>query len=150
MNDAVNHPTHYNKPGHKECIDEMLDKYGNYNTRIFCLMNAYKYCYRAGLKGDNAEQDIQKAKWYLEYHGKLFENCEYSTPTEITRKNEIFDMIEEYRSKNSEKNFTVDELKEKIKEQSKLIRWIEERYNALSKENEYIMKKYTESVKNDG
>lgn len=26
--DMVNHPSHYNLPNHKECIDEMIDIYG--------------------------------------------------------------------------------------------------------------------------
>ena len=28
MSDAVNHPSHYNKEGRKECIVEMLEKFG--------------------------------------------------------------------------------------------------------------------------
>jgi hypothetical protein len=31
----------------------------------FCLGNAIKYIWRAGLKGD-AVEDLQKAKWYIE------------------------------------------------------------------------------------
>ena len=31
----------------------------------FCLGNAIKYIWRAGLK-DNAIQDLEKAKWYIE------------------------------------------------------------------------------------
>lgn len=31
----------------------------------FCLGNAMKYIWRAGLK-DNAIQDLEKAKWYIE------------------------------------------------------------------------------------
>lgn len=28
MADMVNHPTHYNIPGRKECIEEMIDRFG--------------------------------------------------------------------------------------------------------------------------
>lgn len=57
MTDAIN-PGHYkaNASG-VECITvvEHLD---------FCLGNAVKYLWRAGLKGDLVE-DLQKARWYL-------------------------------------------------------------------------------------
>ena len=66
--EQVNHPAHYNIEGRKECIVEMEEKYGAYTTAVFCLMNAYKYLYRAGTKDDNSEeQDIAKAKWYFDW-----------------------------------------------------------------------------------
>lgn len=64
--EVVNHPSHYNLPGKKECIVEMEEKYGTGPTIIFCLMNAYKYLYRAGNKGD-AEEDLEKARWYFNW-----------------------------------------------------------------------------------
>ena len=68
MNEKVNHPSHYQREGKKECIEEIKEKYGDYITCIFCLTNAYKYLYRAGAKeGNSAEQDIAKAKWYVNY-----------------------------------------------------------------------------------
>lgn len=68
----VNHPSHYNKAGRKECIVEMEEKYGAEATAIFCLTNAYKYLYRAGDKfGNSANQDIAKAQWYFDYANKL-------------------------------------------------------------------------------
>ena len=68
MSEQVSHPNHYNIPGRKECIVEMEEQYGLGNTAIFCLMNAYKYLYRAGEKADNSqEQDINKARWYFEW-----------------------------------------------------------------------------------
>lgn len=64
----VDHPSHYNKPGKKECIELMKEKYGGKVTAIFCLTNAFKYLYRAGDKIDNSEeQDIAKARWYVTY-----------------------------------------------------------------------------------
>lgn len=68
MSEQVNHPSHYCKNGRKECIVEMEEKYGAEYTAVFCLMNAYKYLYRAGDKENNpTERDINKAKWYFEY-----------------------------------------------------------------------------------
>ena len=70
-NEKVNHPKHYNQPGKKECIDEMLELFGLQATLDFCWLNCYKYLYRAGQKeGNSAEQDIEKAKWYLEWANK--------------------------------------------------------------------------------
>lgn len=68
MTNKINHPSHYQKEGRKECIEEMLENYGNYITASFCLTNAYKYLYRAGEKEDNSvEQDMKKAKWYFNF-----------------------------------------------------------------------------------
>ena len=77
----VDHPSHYNIPGRKECIEEMKEKYGAEITIIFCLTNAYKYLYRAGLKeGNPLEQDINKAKKYYEFSEKLIESSYNSDP----------------------------------------------------------------------
>lgn len=62
----VNHPSHYNVKGRKECIIEMLEKYGFVATANFALLSAYKYLYRAGEKDDNpTERDWNKAHWYF-------------------------------------------------------------------------------------
>ena len=61
--EMVNHPQHYNRPGRKECIDEMIDLYGIEATEQWCRMTAYKYHYRMGLKDDIA-QEVGKAEWY--------------------------------------------------------------------------------------
>lgn len=61
--DMVNHPSHYNLPDRKECIDEMIDIYGLKDVAKWCEITAYKYKYRAGHK-DSLEQDTQKAIWY--------------------------------------------------------------------------------------
>lgn len=68
MSEMVNHPAHYNIAGKRECIVAMQEDYGDIVTAIFCLTNAYKYLYRAGVKeGNSQEQDIAKAKWYYDY-----------------------------------------------------------------------------------
>lgn len=75
--ELVNHPSHYNIEGRKECIEELAENYGETIARIFCLTNAYKYLYRAGYKeGNTKEQDIAKAKWYYN-KAMSYKNCEY-------------------------------------------------------------------------
>lgn len=59
----VNHPAHYNS-GKYECIDVMRDVFGKEAVDNFCLLNAFKYIWRAGRK--NGKEDIKKAIWYLE------------------------------------------------------------------------------------
>jgi hypothetical protein len=57
--DPVNRPAHYTAhPSGIECIQ--ITEHMN-----FCLGNAVKYIWRAGLKSD-ATQDLQKAVWYIE------------------------------------------------------------------------------------
>ena len=62
MADTVNHPAHYNIPGRKECIEEMIDRFGVEAVISFCRLNVYKYRYRAKLK--NGVEDLNKADWY--------------------------------------------------------------------------------------
>lgn len=61
--EAVNHPSHYNIPGRKECIEEMIDKFGVEAVRTWCLLSAYKYNYRHELKG--GKKDLAKANWCM-------------------------------------------------------------------------------------
>jgi hypothetical protein len=59
MIDNINHPPHYTShPSGIECIQitEHMD---------FCLGNAMKYIWRAGLKSDNAVEDLKKAVFYI-------------------------------------------------------------------------------------
>ena len=59
MNDPVNHPKHYTEhPSGVECIE--ITEYMN-----FCVGNAIKYLWRAGLKGEQVE-DLRKARWYID------------------------------------------------------------------------------------
>ncbi len=56
--DPVNHPQHYNShPSGVECIQ--ITQHFN-----FCIGNAVKYLWRAGLKGEPVE-DLKKAAWYI-------------------------------------------------------------------------------------
>lgn len=58
---------YYTKAKHKECIVEMRELIGDGATVDFCLLNAYKYAYRAGLKTKNKVEDLNKMQWYLNY-----------------------------------------------------------------------------------
>lgn len=72
MNDNVNHPSHYTKG--IECIDEMEMVFGREKVMVFCLLNVWKYRYRAGLKGNVAE-DKAKADWYMAKYAELLRGC---------------------------------------------------------------------------
>lgn len=63
--EKVDHPSHYKRSGAMECIDEMVITFGAEATINFCLCNAWKYRYRAGMKGD-AEEDLKKSDWYIQ------------------------------------------------------------------------------------
>ena len=57
--DPINHPRHYTgHPSGVECIE--ITEHMN-----FCVGNAVKYLWRAGLKGDDIE-DLRKAAWYVQ------------------------------------------------------------------------------------
>jgi len=59
MTDNVNHPSHYTShPSGIECIKVT-------EHMSFCVGNAIKYLWRAGLKGP-AIQDLEKARWYVD------------------------------------------------------------------------------------
>jgi len=56
--DSVNSPIHYcSHPSGIECIE--ITEHFN-----FCIGNAIKYLWRAGLKGE-AIEDLEKAAWYV-------------------------------------------------------------------------------------
>lgn len=66
--EQVNHPSHYQQAGRRECIEEMRLVFGDAAVKQWCIMTAYKYRYRTGNKeGNSAEQDNKKAEWYLDY-----------------------------------------------------------------------------------
>jgi hypothetical protein len=61
MSDNVNHPKHYTShPSGIECIE--ITKH-----HCFCVGNAIKYLWHAGLKGDDNKEieDLKKAAWYV-------------------------------------------------------------------------------------
>ena len=59
QNDPVDHPSHYtSNPSGVECIQVT-------EHMSFCVGNAIKYLWRAGLKGPTLE-DLKKARWYID------------------------------------------------------------------------------------
>lgn len=65
----VEHPSHYNREGAMECLDEMILVFGEKVTADFCLCNSWKYRYRAADK--NGEEDLRKSDWYLAKYKEL-------------------------------------------------------------------------------
>lgn len=65
ISDMVNHPKHY-ADGNHEVIDVMVEYFGEQWTKIFCIMNAFKYLSRCKKKHKFPDEDINKAKWYLD------------------------------------------------------------------------------------
>jgi hypothetical protein len=70
-NDTVNHPSHYNREGGMESIDEMVLIFGKEAVKNFCLCNVWKYRYRASDK--NGEEDLKKSDWYIKKYKELCE-----------------------------------------------------------------------------
>lgn len=66
--EMVNHPSHYNLPNRKECIDEMIDIYGLKDVAKWCEITAYKYKYRVRHASSftNFVQDMHEATWYTD------------------------------------------------------------------------------------
>ena len=112
-NEQVNHPAHYNIPGRKECIDEMVDKWGRSLVSMWCEMTAYKYEYRAGLKNDNSEeQDLRKRQWYLDKAEHLKEAAENKARAFF---NDVDNKMDSY---NENKAYNANDAVEFIKEKS--------------------------------
>ena len=68
-NDVINHPTHYNREGAMESIDEMVLVFGKEAVKHFCLCNIWKYRYRAADK--NGAEDVKKSDWYMRKYKEL-------------------------------------------------------------------------------
>lgn len=67
MNDDYDYinPTHY-KQGGKETWEKMLEIWGKEAFIKHCEITAFKYIQRLGAKPNNSvEQDLEKARWYL-------------------------------------------------------------------------------------
>ena len=65
QHDNVNNPQHYAGSTSLECIECMRVTFGAKAVYDFCLCNAFKYLWR--YKNKNGEEDIKKARWYLDY-----------------------------------------------------------------------------------
>lgn len=66
MTDAVNSPSHYiSHPSRCDCCGKTIECIQITEHMNFCLGNAIKYIWRAGLKND-AIEDLRKARWYID------------------------------------------------------------------------------------
>lgn len=70
IQDVVNHPSHY-EVGDIQCIDAMLLTQGKESVKDFCIGNAFKYLWRH--KKKNGDEDIKKAKWYIDKYISLLD-----------------------------------------------------------------------------
>ena len=71
--DSIN-PQHY-RQGNIQCIDAMRYVFGDEFVAIGCFWNVFKYMWR--YENKNGEEDIEKAKWYMnEFKKILGENPE--------------------------------------------------------------------------
>jgi len=66
-NDMVNSPPHYLREGDMECIDAMVQVFGEEAVRLYSRINAFKYQWRQNYKHDDPSEDISKAIWYLRF-----------------------------------------------------------------------------------
>lgn len=66
VDEAINHPTHYQAPNDQNGIYEAIKVIEAWELG-FCLGNTIKYIARAGKK-DKAKvlEDLKKARWYLD------------------------------------------------------------------------------------
>jgi len=57
-----------------ETIDMMLSVFGREAVANFCLINAFKYRMRLGLK-DDTQEDLKKEQWYLNLYKELLNDA---------------------------------------------------------------------------
>ena len=57
-----------------ETIDMMLSVFGREAVANFCLINAFKYRMRLGLK-DDTQEDLKKEQWYLNLYKDLLNDA---------------------------------------------------------------------------
>lgn len=86
--DMVNHPEHYEGSTSLECIDTMLLIFGREGAYIGCLFNAYKYLWRYKNKG-KPEEDLEKAEWYLNTAGAIYNNCVSIPPMPVQTEQQL-------------------------------------------------------------
>lgn len=83
--ETIEHPAHYCRDGAIESIDEMEMIFGGRAVMDFCLLNAWKYRYRAADK--NGSQDIAKSDWYMRKFRELKKKYGYACNHEIVKDN---------------------------------------------------------------
>ena len=76
MNDAVNHPQHYQGEGGLECIAAIKGSMPPDGFQDYCKGNVLKYLWRFRLK--NGVEDLKKARVYLNF---MIESAEEGEPS---------------------------------------------------------------------
>lgn len=79
--DNVNNPKHYAGSTSLDCIECMKVAFGANAVYHFCLCNSFKYLWR--YKNKNGAEDIDKARWYLNYIQHDIERDGDNIPEEI-------------------------------------------------------------------
>ena len=94
VQDNVNHPSHYEKACSLECIEVMKCCFGTEAVYNFCLCNAFKYLWRYKFK--NGEEDLKKAKWYVDKAYMLIAEEEELLDSELCERVEslYFEVVE--------------------------------------------------------
>lgn len=87
--EMVNHPDHYRGENGIEAIDAIRAAIGDAETLSFCQGNALKYLLRAKKKGKFLE-DLQKAKWYIEYASNLYTIVKSKTSNQNSTDNHVY------------------------------------------------------------
>lgn len=71
----VEHPAHYGGADNPYETIKVIESMGAAVLDGFCRGNALKYLMRAGKKADPADQDLAKARWYLDYLVGYYGRC---------------------------------------------------------------------------
>jgi len=86
--DLINHPPHYTShPSGIECIQ--ITEHMN-----FCVGNAIKYLWRAGLKGDDAIEDLEKAVFYVQREIERRMQWTSSDPVDLRARDAEWGLVE--------------------------------------------------------
>lgn len=74
--DYIN-PSHYVQNDGRQTWEHMVDEFGEYETAVFCKLNAYKYADRMGKKpNEDTDREQKKIEWYEDKARELFERVE--------------------------------------------------------------------------
>ena len=74
--DYIN-PAHYVQGDGRQTWEHMVDQFGEFETAIFCKLNAYKYTDRMGKKpNEDVDREKKKIQWYEDKARELFERIE--------------------------------------------------------------------------
>lgn len=71
--DYIN-PSHYIQEDGKQTWERMVEEFGEFETAVFCKLNAYKYADRMGKKpNEDIEREKKKIQWYEDKAAELFQ-----------------------------------------------------------------------------